>query len=408
LIGGPARLASTLAIAAVAWLVAGGPAPVSHANQRDAASAPSPTRSAAPARRLTVEMRAGESLTAALTRSGVGAEEAASAAAALSDDFDTVNPHPGLPLALALEGPRLAELAFQPRSETRLRLARDPAGLLRLDRDESPPITRPRLIEGVIDGSLYLSLTGAGVSPDMAAAVERSFGGRFDLARDVESGDRFRVVLEERAGADAGGPGRPLYADIATRAGAIRLYRLGDDGGAMVADPDAGAPPGQPALLRTPVDGARITSLFGMRLHPILGFTRMHQGVDFAAPTGSPVLAAGDGVVEEARWSGGYGRWLKLRHGDGLETGYAHLSAWAAGIAPGAPVRRGQVIAYVGATGLATGPHLHYEVFRAGRRIDPKLAATLSLAGAAAADIPTLRARKAAIDATVASLNAGG
>jgi murein DD-endopeptidase MepM/ murein hydrolase activator NlpD len=123
--------------------------------------------------------------------------------------------------------------------------------------------------------------------------------------------------------------------------------------------------------LAAPVGDIRISSPFGMRLHPILGFTRLHEGVDFAADEGTPVLAAGDGVIEEARWAGDYGRWLKIGHGRRLETGYAHLSAWAPGISPGVEVHRGEVVAYVGASGLATGPHLHFEVLRDGQRVDP-------------------------------------
>jgi murein DD-endopeptidase MepM/ murein hydrolase activator NlpD len=123
-------------------------------------------------------------------------------------------------------------------------------------------------------------------------------------------------------------------------------------------------------LLRTPVDGAHITSGFGMRMHPLLGYTRMHQGIDFGVPTGTPVFAAGDGVVEEARWAGGYGRWMKLRHSGGWETAYGHLSSWA--VRPGAHVHQGQVIAYSGSTGESTGPHLHYEVIKGGTKINPK------------------------------------
>lgn len=129
---------------------------------------------------------------------------------------------------------------------------------------------------------------------------------------------------------------------------------------------------GGPVLLAAPVEVSRISSGFGMRMHPLLGFTRMHEGVDFAAGEGAPVLAAGDGVVEEARWAGDYGRWLKIRHGSEFETGYAHLSAWAPGIAPGVEVTRGEVVAFVGESGLATGPHLHFEVIKDGRRIDPQ------------------------------------
>jgi murein DD-endopeptidase MepM/ murein hydrolase activator NlpD len=129
--------------------------------------------------------------------------------------------------------------------------------------------------------------------------------------------------------------------------------------------------------------------------------------VDFGAPVGSPVFAAGDGVVEQARWAGGYGRWLKIRHTRALETAYAHLSAWAAGIRPGVSVRQGQVVGYVGATGLATGPHLHYEVIEAGRPIDPKAAARVQAEAPSAAAKAAFRARKAMIDAMIAPLKSG-
>jgi murein DD-endopeptidase MepM/ murein hydrolase activator NlpD len=120
-----------------------------------------------------------------------------------------------------------------------------------------------------------------------------------------------------------------------------------------------------------PLDFLRVTSSFGLRRHPILGFTRMHQGVDFAAREGAPVLAAADGVVTEAGWDGGYGQILRIRHARGWATGYAHLSAFAPGVAPGMVVTRGEVVGFVGQTGLATGPHLHYEVSLNGVRLDP-------------------------------------
>ena len=124
-------------------------------------------------------------------------------------------------------------------------------------------------------------------------------------------------------------------------------------------------------LLRTPVDGARLSSSFGLRRHPILGFTRMHRGIDFAAPTGTPMLAAGAGVVEVAGRNRGYGNYVRLRHNRQFATAYAHLSRFAPGLVPGRRVEQGEVIGYVGATGLATGPHLHYEVVSGGEQVDP-------------------------------------
>jgi murein DD-endopeptidase MepM/ murein hydrolase activator NlpD len=133
----------------------------------------------------------------------------------------------------------------------------------------------------------------------------------------------------------------------------------------------ADAPASDPNRPRAPLDFLRVTSSYGMRRHPILGFTRMHQGVDFAAREGAPVLAAADGIVMQAGPEGGYGNLLRIRHAGGWATGYAHLSAFAPGVAPGARVLRGEVVAFVGHTGLATGPHLHFEVSLGGVKLDP-------------------------------------
>ncbi len=133
----------------------------------------------------------------------------------------------------------------------------------------------------------------------------------------------------------------------------------------------ADAPASDPNRPGAPLDFLRVTSSYGMRRHPILGFTRMHQGVDFAAREGAPVLAAADGIVTQAGPEGGYGNLLRIRHAGGWATGYAHLSAFAPGVAPGARVLRGEVVAFVGHTGLATGPHLHFEVSLGGVKLDP-------------------------------------
>jgi murein DD-endopeptidase MepM/ murein hydrolase activator NlpD len=404
-------------IVALAWLIGGWPV-ASHGTARVTAMRPRTSSLGAPANRPeaalheTVSMREGESLPRALAHAGVGAGEAAAAAAALADDFDVVNAHPGqrfeIDLAPGPLGPgarTLVRLWLEPRADVRLELWRGGDGALRLQRSETSVYAQPDLVQGAVDGSLYLSIVGAGVSPDAASRIEELFGRRLDLTRDIQSGDRFRLLFEQRRLGDGRAMGAPslIYADIATRAGERRIYRLsGPDGpGDFV---DDGGDPGPVHLLRTPVAEARVTSSFGMRLHPILGVTRMHEGVDFGAPAGAPVFAAGDGVVEEARWSGGYGRWLRIRHASGLETGYAHLADWAVGIGPGARVRQGQVVAFVGASGLATGPHLHFEVFRDGQRIDPQLADAVVIAARTSGSDPLFRARKATIDARLAML----
>ncbi|MBO6838055.1 MAG: M23 family metallopeptidase, partial [Alphaproteobacteria bacterium] len=149
------------------------------------------------------------------------------------------------------------------------------------------------------------------------------------------------------------------------------------------------------ALLRTPVEGARISSGFGKRKHPILGYTKMHKGLDFAAPSGTPIYAAGDGVVEAAGWNGGYGRYIRIRHNGTYSTAYAHLSRIDSRIKPGARVDQRQIIGYVGTSGRSTGPHLHYEVHVNGRQTNPlgvKLPTGKTLAGAELARFERVRA----------------
>ncbi len=232
-----------------------------------------------------------------------------------------------------------------------------------------PASTWLRVVQGPIEDVLYGSTAAAHSDTTAADQALRLFAHELDLTRDVALGDRVRLVVRN---------GALDYAELDRAQGAIRLYRIrdtGDDADAFVDETGAGL---KSLLLRTPVGHPRLTSPFGLRLHPLLGYTRMHQGVDFGVPVGSPVMAAGDGTVEAARWALGYGRWIRLRHADGYETAYAHLSAFAPGVAPGRMVRQSEVIGWSGNSGLSTGPHLHFEVWLNGRAIDPATAAPAS------------------------------
>ncbi len=158
------------------------------------------------------------------------------------------------------------------------------------------------------------------------------------------------------------------------------------------------------ALLRTPIDGARLSSRFGKRKHPVLGYTRMHRGIDFAAPRGTPIVAAGDGLIAKAGRNGNYGNYVEIRHNREFNTAYAHLSRFAKGVRKGRRVRQGQVIGYVGSTGLSTGPHLHFEVIRNKRKINPlavKLPSGRKLKGS---ELEKFLAAKAETDRKLAGL----
>lgn len=251
---------------------------------------------------------------------------------------------------------------------------------------------------GALNGSLYESARAVGATPTLVAQAVRLFAKKLDFARELKAGDPFRLVFDRTATPDGRTvkAGALLYAEIGAGERTARFYRFAHDGRTDYLD-GVGREP-KPLLLRTPVDGARVTSGFGMRLHPILGFNRLHPGVDFGAPEGSPVLAAGDGVVEEVKWAGGYGHWLKIGHADGFETGYGHLLRYAPGVKPGAAVTQGQVVAYVGSTGLSTGPHLHFEMMHDGEKLDPASAKVPLSDGLDTATRLAFDAQKARID----------
>ncbi|TCZ64953.1 M23 family metallopeptidase [Roseicella aquatilis] len=228
------------------------------------------------------------------------------------------------------------------------------------------------MASGVIDGGLYPALTAAGLPAGLALPMIRALGHQVDFQHDLQPGDRFSVLFERFRDGDGDllGHGRVLQVELVLSGRRLSFWRYETaDGTEDWFDAD-----GQSlhrAFLRTPLDGARISSGFGMRSHPVLGYTRMHRGTDFAAPQGTPVFAAANGVVVAAGSDESYGRIVRLRHAGGIETRYAHLSGVARGIAPGRPVRQGDVLGAVGSTGLATGTHLHYEVLVGGQPVDP-------------------------------------
>ncbi|MFN6953242.1 MAG: peptidoglycan DD-metalloendopeptidase family protein [Acetobacteraceae bacterium] len=262
-------------------------------------------------------------------------------------------------------------------------------------------------IETGVDRGVFPSLVEAGLPPNLAHAVVRAMSHRVDFQRDIRDGDSIVVAFERLRGPDGEllRHGRVLHATLTLSGREIAIWRREADGQVHWYD-DAGRPLAG-GLLRTPLDGARISSRFGMRRHPILGYSRMHRGVDFAAPTGTPVYAAADGVVESVRFERGYGNVVRLRHQGGMMTLYAHLSRFAPGMRAGVRVRQGQTIGRVGSTGMSTGPHLHYEVHIAGRAVNPATASPPpppALAGRAAAEF---HAARRALSAQIALLARG-
>ncbi len=221
---------------------------------------------------------------------------------------------------------------------------------------------------GIIKTSLYNSAIKSGIEPNIIIEFARIFGFEVDFQRDIRKGDKFEILFE-RYSDDVGKSvktGKILYAYLEVNKQKIQLYRYGKKNNADYFDVDGKSI--SKALMKTPINGARLSSPFGNRKHPILGFTKHHNGTDFAAPTGTPIMASGNGTVIKAGWCGNGGNCVRIRHNSSYTTGYGHLSKFAT--RAGRRVRQGQVIGYVGNTGMSTGPHLHYTVKYNGKFIN--------------------------------------
>jgi len=270
--------------------------------------------------------------------------------------------------------PVLEALTIRPDARREITLRRDDNGAYSAAEKVFEVIAKLVRAAGTVDGSLIASADAAGVPRPALAEMVRAFSWDVNFQHDMKAGDRFAVLIEQSWTTDGKlvDSGRVLWAEVTTDAGqqTYSVYRFKPRGGADSFFYGDGQSVVR-ALLRTPLNLSRISSHFGMRRHPVLGFSRMHRGIDFAAPTGTPILAAGAGQVMQAGRRGGYGNWVKLRHGRGLATGYAHMSRIARGVRPGHRVRQGQVIGFVGSTGLSTGPHLHFELYRNGAAVNP-------------------------------------
>ena len=224
--------------------------------------------------------------------------------------------------------------------------------------------------EAQIKNSLYASATDVNIPPNIIIDFARIYGFQIDFQRDIWKNDIFQIVYESFAGSKGQtlDTGNILYANLILQGKDNSLYLFKTKDGFEHFDEYGKSV--KKSLMKTPINGARLSSSFGMRKHPILGFNKMHRGTDFAAPMGTPIMASGDGKVIRARWCGGGGNCVKIKHNSTFTTVYAHMSKFARGIKEGVKVRQGQIIGYVGSTGLSTGPHLHYEVIVNGKKVN--------------------------------------
>ncbi len=225
------------------------------------------------------------------------------------------------------------------------------------------------LSEGIIKSSLFRAAQKDNIEAEVIVEFARIFGFEIDFQRDIRKNDIFQIVYDKFVDDDGEVQknGDIVYAYMKNRGKEIALYRFVDQKG-IPGYYQTNGKSIEKALMKTPINGARLSSTFGMRKHPILGYNKMHRGTDFAAPKGTPIMASGSGTVEVAKWWGAYGKYIRIKHNSKYKTAYAHLNNYARGIRPGVKVKQGQIIGYVGSTGRSTGPHLHYEVLVNGKR----------------------------------------
>jgi murein DD-endopeptidase MepM/ murein hydrolase activator NlpD len=267
----------------------------------------------------------------------------------------------------------LVSLRLQASPEQDIQVARAAAEDSFVARAVERPLTRHVTgRRGRIESSLFVAGQEADIPVPIMIDLIRAYSFDVDFQREIQTGDGFELVYEnyyDRAGALAK-TGDIIYAALTLSGTRLELYRFTPKSGRTDYF-DASGQSARKTLMRTPIDGARITSGYGRRKHPILGYTKMHRGTDFAAPRGTPVYAAGDGVIELAGRKNGYGKYIRIRHNSTYKTAYAHLNGYAKTTRRGRRVKQGQVIGYVGSTGRVTGPHLHYEVMVNGRQANP-------------------------------------
>ena len=227
------------------------------------------------------------------------------------------------------------------------------------------------VIKNEIKSSLYSAAVKSGIEPNIIIEFARIFGFEVDFQRDIRKGDWFEILYErfEDDNNVVQDTGKIVYASMFVNGNEINLYNF-KDGSGDIGFYDIKGKSIVKSLMKTPINGARLSSSYGMRKHPILGYNKMHRGTDFAAPSGTPIMASGAGKITRARWCGGGGNCVKIKHNSTYQTVYAHMKNFARGIKEGRRVKQGQIIGYVGSTGLSTGPHLHYEVIVNGKKVN--------------------------------------
>jgi len=360
----------------------------------------------------TKEVGRGDTLMAMLVSAGVERNDAHGAIQALKKVYNPKYIRPGQEVTLTFQPDQKGEspdrfegLTLTPGIEQEFRVRRALDGAFNAKKITKPLIRKLARGAGTIDSSLYVAAVSADVSNSVIAEMIRAYSWDVDFQRDIQKNDAFEVMYE-RLYTEEGKlakTGNILYAALTLQGNRHAIYRHKTKDGLIDYFDDKGQG-AKKALMRTPINGARLSSRYGKRRHPVLGYTKMHRGVDFAAPRGTPIYAAGDGVIDYVGRKGGYGKYIRIRHNGEYSTAYAHQSRFAKKMYKGRRVRQGQIIGYVGTTGRSTGPHLHYEIMRKGRQTNPLRVRMPSGRKLKNKELARFKQTKAKLDQTYASL----
>lgn len=333
---------------------------------------------------VTFEKKKGISLASQLEANGITREDALNAVGEFENVYNESNIQPGQIIKVNFE--IMDEEGQQIRfSSMEIKISKNQkVQVTRLDNDiyfahvfESKAEPKRMFLSATVGSTLFSAAMNAGITQEMFNELVKAYSYDVDFQRDVGPGDQMDVLYEGLYDEEGKliGNGDILYTSLTIDRGKFTIYRYTTPDGVGDFYTDDGMSV-QKSLLKTPVNGARISSGYGSRKHPILGFSKMHKGIDFSAPTGTPVYAAGEGTIIEMRRKGSYGKYIQIYHSDVFSTAYAHLNGYAKKLQRGSRVAQGQIIGYVGSTGKSTGPHLHYEVIQKGKQMNPLKAAS--------------------------------
>ncbi|MBT4888609.1 MAG: peptidoglycan DD-metalloendopeptidase family protein [Rhodospirillales bacterium] len=324
-----------------------------------------------------VKLKSGGTLSGVLTGAGISNKEAAAIVTAFSEAFNPRKIRAGQEFELQYM-PKAGDV---PEQFVALEFERTKTNLIRLERsgdsfkaweEEKVLTTKILRSEGRINSSLYVAGVRANLPLSILAELIRAYSWDVDFQRSIRKNDGFSVLYEARQDIDGNtlDYGKILFAELELSGDKLPIYlHILSDGTEDYFDNTGKS--AKKTLMRTPIDGARLSSGYGNRKHPTLGYTKLHTGVDFAAPRGTPIYAAGDGAIDFIGRKGGYGKYIRIRHNGEYSTAYAHMKSYKKGMKTGKRVKQGQIIGYVGTTGRSTGPHLHYEILKNGAKVNP-------------------------------------